>query len=161
MTDVCDETTVTCGCCGQPRDAAEVARLGGHPEIGVCGACVHRMAARLANRPSITPIFPVHDMAAARDFWTRTGLRVREYGPEYAVILYGEAEVLHLDLREGLDPERNAAACYVHVPDPHEWHRRWAAQGLPVGDVAVQPSGMVEFSVRDPSGNLVRLGRNG
>lgn len=161
MTDGPDQSTVTCGCCGTARASADVARLGGHPEIAVCGGCVHGMAGRLANRPSITPIFPVHDMGAARDFWTRAGLRVEEYSPEYAFVMFGDADVLHLDLREGLDPQRNTAACYIHIPDPHEWHRRWTEQGLPVSDVVAEPWGMVEFSVQDPSGNLIRMGRSG
>lgn len=48
----------------------------------------------------------------------------------------------------------------MHIADPVEWHRRWKDQGLPVSDVVVEPWGMVEFSVKDPSGNLIRLGRN-
>lgn len=160
MTDMSEQTTVTCGCCGVAKPAEDVARLSGHPEIAVCGGCVHGMAGRLANRPSITPIFPVHDMAAARNFWTRAGLRVEEYSAEYAFVMFGDAEVLHLDLRRGLDPEHNAAAVYIHIPDPHEWHRRWKEQGLPVSDVVVEPWGMIEFSVQDPSGNLIRMGRN-
>lgn len=155
-----DETTVTCACCGLPQATDDVARLSGRPDVAICGGCIHGMAGRLANRPSITPIFPVHDMAAARDFWTRAGLRVDEYSPEYAFVMFGDSELAHLDLRTGLDPETNAAACYVHVPDPHEWHRRWKAQGLPVSDIVVEPWGMVEFSVKDPSGNLIRMGRN-
>lgn len=160
MTDVADQTTVTCGCCGEPRPVADVSRLGQHPDIAVCGSCVHNMAGRLVARPAITPIFAVHDMAAARDFWTRAGLRVDEYSPEYAFVMHGDAELLHLDLRADLDPERNTGACYVHIADPVEWHRQWKNQGLPVGDVVVEPWGMVEFSVRDPSGNLIRMGRN-
>lgn len=160
MTDVSQGSTVTCGCSGAPQAPADVARLGEHPEIAVCGGCVHAMAGRLADRPSITPILPVHDMAAAQDFWTRAGLQVEVYSPEYAFVRYGEAEVLHLDLRADLDPERNAAAVYLHLPDPHDWHQRLAARGLAVSDVVVEPWGMTEFSVRDPSGNLIRMGRN-
>lgn len=33
------------------------------------------------------------------------------------------------------------------------WHQRWKEQGLPVSDVVVEPWGMVEFHVKDPSGN--------
>lgn len=161
MTEVSDETTVTCACCGRTRAPADVSRLSCRPEIAVCGGCVHDLAGRMIARPTITPIFPVHDMAAARDFWTRAGLRVDEYSSEYAFVMFGDAEVLHLDLRTDLDPERNAAACYVHIPDPVEWHRRWKDQGLPVSDVVVEPWGMVEFSVTDPSGNLIRMGRHG
>lgn len=119
MTEVWDDTTtVTCGCCGLPQPTADVGRLSRHPEIAVCGSCVHGMTGRLANRPSITPIFPVHDMAAARDFWTRAGFRVDEYSPEYAFVVFGDSELAYLDLRAGLDrrPTRQPATCTSPIP---------------------------------------------
>ncbi|MBC3189794.1 VOC family protein [Pseudonocardia sp. C8] len=158
MDGVPSGTTATCACCGEPQKASDVVRLGCRPDIAVCGGCVYDLAGRLVAGPTITPIFPVNDMAAAREFWTRAGLQVDEYGPEYAFVRYGTAELLHLDLRRDLEPERNAAACYVRVSDPREWQRRWKDRGLPVSDVVVQPWGMVEFSVKDPSGNLIRMG---
>jgi len=153
------EETVTCACCGEQRREGDVARLLGRPDIAVCGACAHDLAGRLSRRPAITPIFPVHDMPAATRFWTRAGLQVEPYDAGYAFVLFNGSEIAHLALHADLDPERNAAACYVHVDDPVAWHDRWQEQGLPVSDVATQPWGMIEFSVRDPSGNLVRVGR--
>ena len=38
-------------------------------------------------------------------------------------------------------------------------HTRLEAAGLPVTPVRQEPWGMTEFSVRDPDGNLVRVGR--
>jgi hypothetical protein len=69
------------------------------------------MAGRLSDRPSITPILPVHGMAAARDFWTRAGLRVDVDSPDHAFIMFGDSEPAHLDLHADLDPEHNATAC--------------------------------------------------
>lgn len=160
MTEVPAEAAVTCARCGQDRAREDVARFGSRPEIAICGGCAHSLAGRLTARPAITPIFPVHNMTAAREFWTRAGLEVEEYSSEYAFVLFNGAEVAHLDLHADLDPERNAAACYVHIADPVDWLRRWKEQGLPVSDVVVEPWGMIEFSVQDPSGNLIRLGRN-
>lgn len=160
MTETTTTASVTCSCCGQQRRPEDVARLHCNPEVAVCGSCAHDLAGQLANRPAITPIFPVHDMVAAKDFWSRAGLEVEEYSPEYAFVMFNGAEVAHLDLRADLDPERNAAACYVHVDDPVMWHQQWQAQGLPVSAVQTEPWGMVEFSVKDPSGNLLRIGRN-
>ncbi len=161
MTGPSTTDVVTCGCCGQDRAAGDVARLGCHPDIVVCGGCVRAMAGSLADRPSITTIFPVHDMAAARDFWTRAGLDVENYDAGYAFVLFDGAEIAHLDLVADLDTTCNAASCYVHVADPEAWHQRWAARGLPVTALRVEPWGMVEFSVTDPSGNRVRVGRPG
>lgn len=161
MTDTTGPAVVTCSCCGRQHRSGDVVRLHCSPAVAVCGGCAHSLADQVVRRPAITPIFPVHDMAAAREFWTRAGLAVQEHDPEYAFVLFDGAEVLHLDLRPELDPDRNAAACYVHVDDPVAWQQRWKAQGLPVSDVRTEPWGMVEFSVRDPSGNLVRMGRSG
>ncbi|MGD9531214.1 MAG: bleomycin resistance protein [Dehalococcoidia bacterium] len=160
MSETVDAATVRCSCCGQDRTSEGVARLSCHPEIAVCGACVHYLAGQVEHRPAVTPIFPVKDMDAAREFWTRAGLEVHAYDAGYAFVMFGGSEVVHLSLHPDLDPERNAAACYVHVDDPRGWQQRWKVQGLPVSDVKVEPWGMLEFSVRDPSGNLLRMGRN-
>ncbi len=153
------DEAVTCACCGEQRREEDVGRLLGRPDVAVCGACAHDLAGRLARRPAITPIFPVHDMPAVTRFWTLAGLQVEAYDAGYALVMFNGSEIAHLALHADLDPARNGAACFVHVDDPAAWHDRWQAHGLPVSDVAVQPWGMLEFSVRDPSGNLVRVGR--
>ena len=65
----------------------------------------------------------------------------------------------HLATDPTVDPIRNASGCYVHARNVDELHAAWSAAGLPVSDLADQPWGMREFSVKDPSGNLVRVGR--
>lgn len=160
MTDTADAAMVTCGCCGEPRPATAVARLHCLPDVAICGGCADGLASKLQARSTVTPIFPVRDMDEAREFWTRAGVEVELYDAGYAFVLVGDTEVAHLRLNPGLDPVRNAAACYIHAGDPAGWHQRWAAAGLPVTDLKVQPWGMREFSVTDPSGNLVRIGHN-
>jgi len=155
------ETSVVCSCCGEPHAGSEVVRLGCHPDVAVCGGCVDRMSAKVHSRPGVTPIFPVRDMTEAREFWARTGVEVELYDSGYAFVMFGGSEIAHLDLRPGLDAEHNPAACYIHVDDASAWHQRWRDAGLPVTDLVVEPWGMQEFSVRDPSGNLLRVGRNG
>ncbi|MGH4024605.1 MAG: bleomycin resistance protein [Pseudonocardiaceae bacterium] len=106
------------------------------------------------------PIFPVRDMREAREFWIRAGAEVEWYDESYAFVFVAGTEVAHLRHTPRLNPEHNAAACYIHVADPAAWHERWKAACLPVTDLKVEPWGMREFSVRDPSGNLVRVGHN-
>lgn len=158
MTEITDVTSVVCACCGQSRVESEVARLACHPDVAICGGCVDRMSARVHARPKITPIFPVRDMAEAREFWTRAGGTVELYDTGYGFVLVNGAEVAHLDLRPDLDVTANATACYLHVGDPHGWHARWQAAGLPVTELKAEPWGMTEFTVTDPSGNLLRIG---
>lgn len=160
MSETVHVGTVICSCCGQERAEADVVRLHCHEETAVCADCVHWMSAQVRTRPSSTPIFPVRNMEEARRFWLRTGLDLEPYDDGYAFVLFGGAEIAHLALHPDLDSAQNAAACYLHVDDVHAWHARWEEAGLPVTAVEVQPWDMVEFHVRDPSGNLLRVGRN-
>ena len=105
------------------------------------------------------PILPVRDLAEASDLWTRAGLTVEPYDAGYAFVLDDGCEVVHLALHAAVDPATNPSSCYIHVDDVRGWHDRLADAGLPVTPVRDEPWGMTEFSVRDPSGNLVRVGR--
>src|SRR3954454_15403914 len=104
------------------------------------------------------PILPVRDLHEAASFWGRAGLEVRLHDAGYAFVLAEGQEHVHLALHPSVDPATNLAACYVHVTDVGGWHDRLADSGLPVTPVRDEPWGMTEFRVRDPSGNLVRVG---
>ena len=104
------------------------------------------------------PIFPVRELEEASDFWTRAGLAVEHYDEGYAFVLADGDELVHLALQPSLDPAANHSACYIHVDDVAGWHDRLSHAGLPVTPLREEPWGMTEFSVRDPSGNLVRVG---
>jgi len=105
------------------------------------------------------PILPVRDLREAGEFWTSAGLEIKKYDEGYAYVLADGHEFVHLAVRPSVDPGTNLAGCYIHVVEVQEWHDRLAAAGLPVGPVRDEPWGMTEFAVRDPSGNLVRIGR--
>lgn len=160
MSDTAQVHTAVCSCCGLARVESDVVRLPCDEETAVCGQCVHWMGTQVHARPTLTPIFPVRDMDEARQFWTRAGVEVEPYDAGYAFVLFGGAEIAHLALHPDLDPTTNAAGCYVHVDDAHAWHARLQEAGLPVTAVEVRPWGMAEFSFRDPSGNLLRVGRH-
>jgi catechol 2,3-dioxygenase-like lactoylglutathione lyase family enzyme len=104
------------------------------------------------------PILPVRDLHEAGAFWSRAGLELREYDAGYAFVLADGDEIVHLAVEPAVDPATNLSACYVHVADVVGWHDRLADAGLPVTPVQDEPWGMTEFRVRDPSGNLVRVG---
>ena len=104
------------------------------------------------------PIFPVRELGEAKAFWARAGLDVQDYDEGYAFVLAEGEELVHLAAVPSLDPETNLSACYIHICDVQGWHDRLGAAGLPVTPVRDEPWGMTEFNVRDPSGNLVRLG---
>jgi len=58
-----------------------------------------------------------------------------------------------------VEPGTNRAGCYLVTADADAWHARMTADGLPVTPIADQPWGMREFTLADPSGNRVRIGR--
>lgn len=104
-------------------------------------------------------IFPVRDLTEATAFYRTLGFEVEAYDETYAWVRHRGEEVLHLALHAGLDPAANAAAGYFHVQDTDRWHAAMAAS-IEAPAPVDQPWGMREFALRDPSGNLLRVGAN-
>jgi hydroxymethylpyrimidine/phosphomethylpyrimidine kinase len=112
-----------------------------------------------------TPTLPVVDLAEAVAFYERAGFGVRVYeedaedpGEGFAFVSYDGQSVFDLDVVD-IDPARNGAGCFLIVHDADGWHDRMRAEGLPVTPIADQPWGMREFTLTDPFGNKVRIGR--
>ena len=103
-------------------------------------------------------IFPTADMGRSVRFYESLGLEVERYDDGYAWVRHGGDEVLHLAGVTDLDIAANRAAGYWHVQDADRWHER-CAPATP-GPVIDQPWGMREFTLHDPSGNLLRVGQN-
>ncbi len=113
------------------------------------------------SRPSVRPILPVADMAAASDFYRRLGFQVVAHDDGYARVEHCGWEYLHL--RRVDDAAGNQASAYVHVDDADVWHAAMAAASngdIDLGEPADMPWGMREFTVTDPCGNHVRFGHN-
>ena len=107
-----------------------------------------------------TPIFPVASMSAASSFYQDLGFEVEAFDDSYAWVRYGGQEIPHLRRVEGLDPLQNESGAHVHTRDADRWHQAWSSAGCTVGDFADHPWGMREFSMADPSGNVLRVGHN-
>lgn len=155
------ELSNSCACCGEVFAAAKLVALSCREDVRLCRGCVHWLAGQFEMGPvgAATPILPVHDMVSAIAFWTATGFDVEPYDDNY-VFVSRNGELVHLALDQTLDPARNSSACYVHARNVDELHALWSAAGLAVTPLEDRPWGMFEFSVKDPSGNLVRVGRN-
>ena len=78
----------------------------------------------------------------------------------YGFVVADGRELWHLTVVDDHDPAANAAALYVHVPDPDAVHERLSAAGHEPGPVRDEPWGMREFAVVDAAGNRIRVGRN-
>jgi uncharacterized glyoxalase superfamily protein PhnB len=149
-----------CYCCGEDRDPSQVAALACHDEVKVCRACIGWLRSR-AGVPDSTPILPVRDMDEAVGFYERAGFDAEVYeGGGHAFVHRDDESVFDLGVVEHLDPDANAAGCYLIVPDVDDWHADLRARGLPVTPLEDQPWGMREFTLTDPSGNDVRIGRS-
>lgn len=115
---------------------------------------------RRAGSIDVTPTLPVDDMAEATRFCEAAGFEVDHYDDNFAFVHYHDQSVFDLDRIEGLDVTMNHAGCYIVTDEVDDWHARFLAAGLPVTPIADMPWGMHEFTLTDPSGNHIRIGRN-
>lgn len=152
---------MTCSCCGQ--DKTTVA-LPSRDDVELCRDCVEWLVGRLGV--TSTPTLPVLNMAKAVAFYERAGFGVRvdtddngETGDGFAFVDFDGQSVFDLDAAPELDPTASRAGCYLISNDADSWHTRMSAIGLPVTPIADQPWGMREFTLTDPFGNRVRIGR--
>lgn len=150
-----------CSCCGQNKATAA---LRSRDDVELCRDCVESLRGRLGV--TSTPTLPVQSMAEAVVFYERAGFGVRVYtdhnggtGDGFAFVDYDGQSVFDLDAAPELDPKANRAGCYLISNDADSWHTRISTSGLPVTPIADQPWGMREFTLTDPSGNRVRVGR--
>jgi catechol 2,3-dioxygenase-like lactoylglutathione lyase family enzyme len=130
-----------------------------HDDIKVCRGCIEWLRHE-AGALDVTPTLPVTDMDVATAFYEAAGFDVRRYDDGFAFVQYADTSVFDLDLAAGIDPDRNGAGCYIITPDADAWHARLTAAGVPVAPIEDQPWGMHEFTLTDPSGNSVRIGRS-
>jgi hypothetical protein len=136
-----------------------VAALRCHDEIKVCRICIGWLMRR-AGGIDVTPTLPVTDMVEAVRFCEAAGFEVEQYDDGFAFVHFNDQSVFDLDLTAELDPATNHAGCYVIIDEVDEWHTRFVAAGLRVTPVEDMPWGMHEFTLIDPSGNSVRIGRS-
>lgn len=106
------------------------------------------------------PILPVDDMTAAMAFFRRLGFDVESFDDGYALVRHRDDEIVHLRAVPDLDPVANEASVYWHVRNADEWHRAFGAADVEPGPIADMPWGMREFTLTDPSGNVIRVGSN-
>lgn len=152
---------MTCSCCGESKPTVA---LRSRDDVALCRDCIGWLLAR--SGVTSTPTLPVIDMAEAVAFYERAGFAVRIYtddagdpGEGFAFVESDGQSVFDLDRAARMDPAANRAGCYLITDDTDAWHARMRDAGLRVSDLADQPWGMREFTLTDPSGNRVRIGR--
>ena len=114
------------------------------------------------------PIMPARDLFETRAFYERLGFQAAGWWPNefggYACLVRGDLR-MHFFAFADISPEHNYAQCYWRVQDVDALYAELHAAGLPksgtprLGPLEDRPWGMREFSIIDPNGNLVRVGR--
>ena len=149
---------MTCSCCGRDRPTVAPAS---RPDVGLCRSCLESLLGRIGV--TSTPTLPVVDVDEAAAFYGRAGFGVRIYEGDgsngFAFVDLDGQSVFDLGAERGMDPDTNHAGCYLVAQHAEAWHARLAGAGLPVTPMADRPWGMREFTLTDPSGNRVRIGR--
>jgi len=115
------------------------------------------------TREGAEPILPAQDVSRTRAFYESLGFKAGYYDERYE-ILRRENLVVHLEARRDLAPAANQTSCYWRVRDADALYSEFAALGLPaegspsLSEPVDEPWGMREFTVKDPAGNLLRIG---
>jgi predicted enzyme related to lactoylglutathione lyase len=136
-----------------------VAALRCHDDIKICRICIGWLMPR-AGGIDVTPTLPVSDMSRAIPFYETAGFDVEPYDDGFAFVELSDQSAFFLALNPAADPATNGAGCYIVVQDVDGWHDRLVADGLPATAVEDMPWGMREFTLSDPSGNHIRVGRS-
>jgi hypothetical protein len=114
-------------------------------------------------REGAEPIFPAQDVRGTCRFYESLGFKAGFHDEHYEILRRGNL-VVHLEARDDFVPGVNSSSCYWRVTDADALYREFATLGLPaegspsLSEPFDEPWGMREFAVRDPAGNLVRIG---
>src|SRR5262245_1784200 len=114
-------------------------------------------------REGSEPILPVLDMRVTRTFYESLGFTPGYHHDRYEILRRGNLCV-HLEKRDDLVPATNETSCYWRVANADALYEEWLLLGLPsegsprLTSPADEPWGMREFTLKDPSGNLIRIG---
>ena len=115
------------------------------------------------TREGAEPILPAQDVRRTRAFYESLGFKAGYHDDRYE-ILRRDNLVVHLEAHQDLRSATNHTSCYWRVSDADALYREFAALGLPeegspsLSEPCDEPWGMREFTLKDPSGNLVRIG---
>jgi catechol 2,3-dioxygenase-like lactoylglutathione lyase family enzyme len=109
------------------------------------------------------PILLAHNMSQVRAFYESLGFVAGYHADNYEIVRRGNL-VVHLELNDDLMPATNHTSCYWRVNDADILYQEFATLGLPnegspsLTTPSDEPWGMREFTLKDPAGNLIRVG---
>src|SRR5262245_25523351 len=107
------------------------------------------------------PILPSRDLAESLAFYERLGFENRGAPPDewnYMIIGRGSIELHFLGEPNAFSAWTSPTSCYVAVADADALYSEWTGVGVAADTPMTTDYGMREFTVQDPSGNLLRIG---
>lgn len=106
-------------------------------------------------------ILPASDMDQSEAFYRKLGFSVESDYGQYRILSDGKGWHLHLNHVAGWPKriEDNPVGLYLYVDDVDSIADRVRNQIIEAGDPKVKPWGCYEFSISDPNGTLIRVGR--
>jgi catechol 2,3-dioxygenase-like lactoylglutathione lyase family enzyme len=115
----------------------------------------------MSETHQVVAIVPARDLDASEAFYRRLGFEVvSDYG-RYRILADGRGWRLHLTETAGWPAriEDNPLGLYLYVEDVDAVADRLRPLIIEPGAPHLKPWGTYEFSVSDPSGVLVRIGK--
>ena len=113
----------------------------------------------------INPKLPMRDKAATKDFYLNQ-LGFQELGNAdyagYLMIQKDNIQIHFFEFKE-LDPKENYGQVYIRTHHIDQIYQTFLDQNIaihPNGSLQIKPWGQKEFSLLDPSGNLLTFGEN-
>ena len=107
------------------------------------------------------PILPSRDLRESLEFYERLGFENLGAPPEewnYMILGRGTIRLHFMGKSPEFSTWSTPTSCYVAVADADALHDEWTRSGI-VADVPVTTDyAMREFTVEDPTGNLLRVG---
>lgn len=115
----------------------------------------------MTDRHHAAAIVPARDIDASEAFYRRLGFRVASDHGGYRLLEDDHGWRIHLNATPGWParPEDNPLGLYLYVEDVDAVAERVRDLILEPQGPHARPWGTYEFSVSDPSGTLVRIGR--
>lgn len=106
---------------------------------------------------SIVPQLPVLDFEQAKEYYTnKLGcVLVSEY-PDLLILLMNDMELHLWKCDDKAIPE--SSSCYIRVENIESLYEKYNNGHRIVVPLTLQPWGMTEFYIMDPSGNLLKFG---
>jgi predicted enzyme related to lactoylglutathione lyase len=107
------------------------------------------------------PILPSRDLRESLGFYEKLGFENRGAPPEewnYMILARGSIELHFIGEPTSFAEWTAPTSCYLAVADADALHAEWARAGVSAEAPSTTDYGMREFTLRDPSGNLLRVG---